>query len=197
MKAGGGPVKLLCPRRFGDERGWFSETFNSAKAGAVGVNVTFVQDNHSMSRSAYVLRGLHFQTPPCGQDKLIRCVRGRIWDVAVDIRAGSPTFRRWVAAELSAENGRQLFVPIGFAHGFLTLEPDTEVEYKVSSTYAPDHDGGLAWNDPDLAIAWPLDGKAPILSDKDARLPSLHRFDSPFPYDGQPLQDLPTEPLVP
>ena len=122
------PVKLIQPRRFGDDRGWFCETYNSAKYAAVGVAVDFVQDNHSLSRSPFVLRGLHFQAPPHGQDKLVRCVRGRIWDVAVDVRRGSPTYGKWVAAELSADNGRQLFVPVGFAHAFLTLEPDCEVE---------------------------------------------------------------------
>ncbi len=191
------PVKLISPRRFGDERGWFVETYNSEKYALLGVGVQFKQDNHSLSRSPWVLRGLHFQTPPRGQDKLVRCVRGRIWDVAVDVRKHSPTFGQWVAAELSAENGHQLFVPVGFAHGFLTLEPDTEVEYKVSDLYAPECDGGLVWNDPTLAVAWPLGGAAPLLSDKDTRLPTLAEFDSPFVYDGDPLFPLPSEPPIP
>ena len=191
------PVKLISPRRFGDERGWFVETYNSEKYALLGVGVQFKQDNHSLSRSPWVLRGLHFQTPPRGQDKLVRCVRGRIWDVAVDVRKHSPTFGQWVAAELSAENGHQLFVPVGFAHGFLTLEPDTEVEYKVSDLYEPECDGGLIWNDPTLAVAWPLDGAAPVLSDKDTRLPALADFDSPFVYDGDPLSPLPSEPSTP
>lgn len=191
------PVKLISPRRFGDERGWFVETYNSEKYALLGVGVQFKQDNHSLSRSPWVLRGLHFQTPPRGQDKLVRCVRGRIWDVAVDVRKHSPTFGQWVAAELSAENGHQLFVPVGFAHGFLTLEPDTEVEYKVSDLYAPECDGGLVWNDPTLAVAWPLGGAAPLLSDKDTRLPTLAEFDSPFVYDGDPLSPLPSEPPIP
>ena len=191
------PVKLICPRRFGDDRGWFRETFNSEKYRALGVTVTFVQDNHSLSRPKGVLRGLHFQTPPRGQDKLVRCVKGRIWDVAVDVRRGSPTYGQWVGAELTAENGRQLFVPVGFAHGFVTLEPDSEVEYKVSDLYAPDCDGGLIWNDPTIGIDWPLDGGVPVLSDKDTRLPTLAAFDSPFPYDGVPLAPLDPEPMVP
>ena len=191
------PIKLLRPRRFGDDRGWFTETYNSAKYAALGVTVAFKQDNHSLSRSPWVLRGLHFQTPPKGQDKLVRCVRGRIWDVAVDLRRGSPTFGQWVAAELSADNGRQLFVPVGFAHAFLTLEPDCEVEYKVSELYAPDCDGGIRWSDPSIGVAWPLDGATPVLSDKDQNLPLLAQFDSPFVYDGHPLLPLDPEPLTP
>jgi dTDP-4-dehydrorhamnose 3,5-epimerase len=190
-------VKLIRPRRFGDDRGWFTETYNREKYVRLGVEVNFVQDNHSLSRSPLVLRGLHFQTPPKGQDKLVRCVRGRIWDVAADIRRGSPTYGQWVAAELSAENGCQLFVPVGFAHAFLTLEPDCEVEYKVSELYAPECDGGLIWNDPTLDIAWPVAGAAPVLSEKDGRLPTLADFDSPFAYDGEPLSPLPTDPLTP
>ena len=190
-------VKLIRPRRFGDDRGWFTETYNSEKYQAVGVGVTFVQDNHSLSRSPWVLRGLHFQTPPKAQDKLVRCVRGRIWDVAVDVRQGSPTFGRWVAAELSADNGHQLFVPAGFAHAFLTLAPDSEVEYKVSAPYAPECDGGLLWNDPALNVAWPLEGNQPVLSDKDTRLPRLAEWVSPFAYDGNPLSPLDPEPVTP
>ncbi len=190
-------VKLIRPRRFGDDRGWFTETYNSDKYQTLGVTVRFVQDNHSLSRPTHVLRGLHFQAPPRAQDKLVRCVKGRIWDVAADVRAGSPTFGQWVAAELTAENGHQLFVPKGFAHGFLTLEPDTEVEYKVSDVYAPDCDGGLAWDDPTIAVAWPLGAVAPVLSDKDARLPRLADWKSPFLYDGVPLTPLDPEPLTP
>jgi dTDP-4-dehydrorhamnose 3,5-epimerase len=192
-----GAVKLIRPRRFGDGRGWFVETYNLDKYVRLGVGVRFVQDNHSLSRSPWVLRGLHFQAPPRGQDKLVRCVKGRIWDVAADVRRGSPTFGQWVGAELSAENGNQLFLPVGFAHGFLTLEPDCEVEYKVSDLYAPECDGGLIWNDPTLAIDWPLGADAPVLSDKDTRLPALADFDSPFVYDGDPLEPLDGEPLVP
>lgn len=191
------PVKLIRPRRFGDDRGWFSETYHSDKYRALGVGVAFVQDNHSLSRAPWVLRGLHFQAPPRAQDKLVRCLKGRIWDVAVDVRRGSPTIGRWVAAELSEENGCQLFVPVGFAHAFLTLTPDTEVAYKVSAPYAPECDGGLIWNDPALDIAWPLAGNAPVLSDKDARLPGLADWTSPFAYDGDPLSPLEPEPLTP
>lgn len=183
------PVQLIDPVRHGDARGWFTETYSERSFTARGINCRFVQDNHSLSRPAFTLRGLHFQTPPRGQDKLVRCLRGRIWDVAVDVRAGSPTYGRSVGAELSAENGRQLFVPVGFAHGFLTLEEDTEVAYKVSDLYAPDCDGGIAWDS--AAIDWPLPGDATAeLSDKDSRLPPLADFASPFPYDGRPLAPL-------
>jgi dTDP-4-dehydrorhamnose 3,5-epimerase len=183
-------VRLIRPRRFGDERGWFMETYSLARYADLGVACPFVQDNHSMSRDPGVLRGLHWQAPPHAQAKLVRCVRGRIWDVAVDVRAGSPTFGRWVAAELGAENSHQLFVPIGFAHGFVTLEPGTEVEYKVSSDYAPQSEGGVAWNDPDLSLPWPLAGRAPILSDKDRLLPRLSEAAAPFVYDGIPLEPI-------
>ena len=186
------PVKLLKPNRFGDDRGWFSETYNQAKMLALGIDTVFVQDNHSLSRPVGVLRGLHFQAPPHGQVKLVRCVRGRIWDVAVDVRAGSPTYGRWVGAELSADNGFQLYVPVGFAHGFVTLEADTEVEYKVSAFYDRDSEGGLIWNDPDLSLPWPLPPSGPVISDKDHLLPGLTEFKSPFAYDGVPLAPLET-----
>lgn len=185
------PVQLVRPRRHGDARGWFTETYNRDTFAALGIHCVFVQDNHSLSAPAFTLRGLHFQAPPRAQDKLVRCVRGRIFDVAVDVRRGSPTYGQWVGAELSAENGHQLFVPVGFAHGFLTLEPDCEVTYKCSNTYAPEADGGIAWNDPDIAVDWPLPpGRAPELSGKDARQPNLAEFNSPFPYDGRPLGPL-------
>jgi dTDP-4-dehydrorhamnose 3,5-epimerase len=190
-------VKLIRPRRIGDDRGWFSETWNARALVALGVDERFVQDNHSLSRAPGVLRGLHFQTPPHAQAKLVRCVRGLIWDVAVDLRRGSPTFGRWVGADLSPQNGCQLFIPVGFAHGFLTLEPDTEVEYKVTDYYAPACDGGLIWNDPTLAIGWPLGQEHPTLSPKDTRLPRLEDFESPFDYDGEPLTPLEDEPLTP
>lgn len=166
-------VKLIKPRRFGDHRGFFSETYNKRALAEAGIALDFVQDNHSMSAQPGTLRGLHFQTPPAAQDKLVRVVRGAIWDVAVDLRPGSPTYGRWVGADLSAENWTQILIPAGFAHGFLTLTPDTEVEYKVTAFYAPDHDKGLAWDDPDLAIDWPLPAgvEHPILSDKDTRQP--------------------------
>ncbi|SOB81052.1 dTDP-4-dehydrorhamnose 3,5-epimerase [Sphingomonas guangdongensis] len=185
------PVKLVRPKRHGDARGWFTETYNRDTFAALGISCVFVQDNHSLSGPAFTLRGLHFQAPPRAQDKLVRCIRGRIFDVAVDVRRGSPTYGRWVGAELSAENGDQLFIPVGFAHGFVTLEPDCEVTYKCSDTYAPDADGGLSWDDPDIAVDWPLPpGRTPELSAKDGRQPSLVGFDSPFPYDGRPLGPL-------
>lgn len=166
-------VKIITPRKFGDHRGFFSETYSKPAFEAAGLQLDFVQDNHSMSAPVGVLRGLHFQVPPYAQDKLVRVVRGRIFDVAVDIRHGSPTFGKWVGAEISAEAWNQILVPIGFAHGFVTLEPDTEVIYKVTAPYAPEHDRGLAWDDPDIAVAWPLDGIQPTLSDKDTRHPRL------------------------
>lgn len=184
------PVLLVKPKRFADDRGWFSETYHQARYAELGIEDVFVQDNHSFSVSVGVIRGLHFQTPPHAQAKLLRCIRGRIWDVAVDIRKGSPSFGHWTAAELSAENGEQLYVPTGFAHGFVTLEPHTEVVYKVSNLYAPEADGGIAWDDPALGLPWPLPETGPIVSGKDATLPTLARFDSPFPYDGRPLVPL-------
>lgn len=183
------PVHLIEPRRFGDARGWFTETYNEAAFHARGIPSRFVQDNHSLSVSAFTLRGLHFQSPPDAQDKLVRCIRGRIFDVAVDVRRGSPSYGQWVAAELSAENGHQLFIPVGFAHAFLTLEPDCEVVYKCSALYAPANDGGIRWDS--AGIDWPLPaGTAPELSDKDKVLPSLDDFESPFAYDGRPLLPL-------
>lgn len=193
------PVQLIRPKRFGDARGWFTEVYSVPAFAAMGIDCTFVQDNHSLSVPAFTLRGLHFQTPPRGQDKLVRCIRGRIFDVAVDVRRGSPTYGQWVGAELSAENGHQLFVPVGFAHGFVTLEPDCEVTYKCSDTYAPDHDGGIRWDDPALTaldgraggIDWGMPtGTTPELSAKDKVQPLLADFDSPFPYDGRPLAPL-------
>ncbi|MFX4220971.1 MAG: dTDP-4-dehydrorhamnose 3,5-epimerase [Thalassobaculum sp.] len=165
--------RFLTPKRFGDARGFFSETYNKAALAEHGLDLDFVQDNHSMSQAIGVLRGLHFQTPPFAQDKLVRVVKGRIFDVAVDIRRGSPTFGKWVGAEISAEAWNQILVPVGFAHGFVTLEPDTEVIYKVTAPYAPDHDKGIAWNDPSIAIDWPLNGIEPTLSDKDTKHPAL------------------------
>lgn len=188
MKSSNSPVQLILPRRHGDARGWFTEVYSEPSFAARGIACRFVQDNHSLSIPAFTLRGLHFQTPPRGQDKLVRCIRGRIFDVAVDIRKGSPTYGKWVGAELSADNGYQLFIPIGFAHGFVTLEPECEVTYKCSDTYAPDYDGGIRWNDPAIAIDWPIaPGMAPELSAKDVSQPLLADFDSPFPYDGHPL----------
>ncbi|WP_086465609.1 dTDP-4-dehydrorhamnose 3,5-epimerase [Oceanibaculum nanhaiense] len=166
-------VKLITPRRFGDNRGFFSETWNRAAFSEAGIEADFVQDNHSLSATAGTLRGLHFQIPPFAQAKLVRVSRGAIFDVAVDLRKGSPTYGHWVGAELSAENWSQMYVPKGFAHGFVTLLPDTEVQYKVDAPYAPAHDRGIAWDDSDIAVAWPLEGRAPVLSGKDAALPKL------------------------
>jgi dTDP-4-dehydrorhamnose 3,5-epimerase len=183
------PVQLIRPRRFADTRGWFTEVYSEPAFATLGITCRFVQDNHSLSIPPYTLRGLHFQTPPCGQEKLVRCIRGRIFDVAVDVRKGSPAYGQWVGAELSAENGHQLFIPIGFAHGFVTLEPDCEVTYKCSDTYAPEADGGIRWDS--VGIDWPLPpGIAPELSAKDQVQPTLAEFDSPFPYDGRPLAPL-------
>jgi dTDP-4-dehydrorhamnose 3,5-epimerase len=166
-------VKFVPPTRWGDDRGFFSEVYNRKAFEAAGLAMEFVQDNHSWSAKAGTVRGLHFQSAPFAQDKLIRVVRGRILDVAVDLRRSSPTFGRHVAVELSAENWRQLLVPVGFAHGFCTLEPDCEVIYKVSGYYAAAHDLGLAWDDPELAIAWPVSPEEATLSDKDRRQPRL------------------------
>ncbi len=185
------PVQLISQQRFGDTRGWFTEVYSVPNFQKLGIDCTFVQDNHSLSAPVFTLRGLHFQTPPYGQDKLVRCIRGRIFDVAVDVRRGSPTYGQWVGSELSAENGHQLFIPIGFAHGFVTLEPDCEVVYKCSNIYAPQHDGGIRWNDPAIGINWPIaEGAVPELSDKDANQPFLESFESPFSYDGRPLLTL-------
>jgi dTDP-4-dehydrorhamnose 3,5-epimerase len=192
-----GPVKLICPRRHVDSRGWFTETHNERALARLGVAVRFVQDNLSHSQIRGVLRGLHFQIPPHAQAKLVRCQRGRVWDVAVDLRHGSPTFGRWVGVELSADNGWQLFIPIGFAHGFVTLEEDTELAYKVSAHYEPRCEKGIIWSDATLAVAWPLNGVPPLISEKDARLGPLADFAGAFAYDGQPLSPLPAEPLIP
>jgi dTDP-4-dehydrorhamnose 3,5-epimerase len=180
------PVKLFKPGRFGDDRGWFSETYNHRRMVEQGSGVVFVQDNHSLSRSVGTIRGLHFQAPPYGQVKLVRCIRGAIWDVAVDVRAGSPSYGKWVSAELSADNGHQLYIPVGFAHGFVTLTPDAEVIYKVSAYYDRDSEGGVAWNDPTLSLPWPLPSSGPVLSDKDLVLPKLADLESPFSYEGEP-----------
>lgn len=173
-------VKLVTPRRFADARGFFSEVYVRRRYEAAGIADDFVQENHSLSVEAGTLRGLHYQTPPFAQSKLVRCIRGRLLDVAVDLRRGSPTFGAHVTAELSADTGCQLYIPVGFAHGFLTLEPHTEVVYQVGAYYAPECDRGIAWDDPDLAIAWPLAGARPLLSDKDSRQPRLADVVLPF-----------------
>ena len=181
-------VQLIETKRHCDARGWFTEVYSEATYARLGVECRFVQDNHSLSSPSFTVRGLHFQTPPHAQDKLVRCIRGRIFDVAVDVRGQSPTFGRYVGVELSAENGRQLYIPVGFAHGFLTLEPNCEVTYKVSNFYAPECDGGVRWDS--AGIDWPLSEATPALSAKDAALPPLEAFDSPFAYDGIPLAGL-------
>lgn len=173
-------VMIVTPRRFGDDRGWFSETWSRRAFVAAGIGADFVQDNQSFSRPAGTVRGLHFQRPPQAQAKLVRVLRGAIRDVAVDIRRGSATFGRWVAVDLSAADGRQLFIPHGFLHGFATLEPETEVAYKCDAFYAPDCEGAVRWNDPDLAIDWGIDPATAVLSPKDAAAPAFRDLDSPF-----------------
>lgn len=174
-------IFILTPRRFGDARGWFSETWNRQALAQTEYDFPdFMQDNHSYSADVGTLRGLHYQRPPHAQAKLVRCSRGAIWDVAVDIRARSPYYGQWVGVELSAENGQQLFVPAGFLHGFITRTPDCEVQYKCSDVYAPDCDGAVRWDS--LGIDWGV--TAPILSEKDAAAPAFADFDTPFTYDG-------------
>lgn len=175
---------MITPPKFGDHRGFFSETYNKRALAEAGLDLEFVQDNHSLSAQKGTLRGLHFQTPPFGQDKLVRVTRGAILDVAVDLRRGSPTYGQHVSAELSAESWSQLLVPIGFAHGFVTLEPDTEVLYKVTQYYSPECDRGLLWNDPDLGIPWPVAEADAILSDKDRKHPRLRDLPDIFIYGG-------------
>ncbi|WP_126975455.1 dTDP-4-dehydrorhamnose 3,5-epimerase [Frigidibacter oleivorans] len=176
---------LIEPRRFGDDRGFFAETWSRRVLAAGGIDLDFVQDNHSLSRQPGTVRGLHFQTPPHAQAKLVRCGQGVLFDVAVDLRRGSPTYGRWAGVELSAENGLQLFIPAGFAHGFVTRAPDTEIVYKCSDYYAPECDGAILWNDPAIGIDWGIETAA-VLSDKDAKAPLLAAFDSPFAFDGVP-----------
>lgn len=173
-------VRLLTPRRHGDHRGFFSEVYNRKALLEAGIDLDFVQDNHSLSADRGTVRGLHFQSPPFAQDKLVRVVRGAVFDVAVDLRRDSPTYGRHVSATLSAKDWNQLLVPVGFAHGFVTLEDNTEVIYKVSNYYAPEHDHGLRWNDPALGIEWPIREEEAILSAKDEVQPMLADLNSPF-----------------
>ena len=177
-------VKVLVPVRHGDHRGYFSEVYNKRLLAEAGIAIDFVQDNQSLSAERGTVRGLHFQVPPFAQAKLVRVVRGSVFDVAVDLRKGSPTFGRHVTAVLSAREGNQVLVPVGFAHGLMTLEPDTEVVYKVSDYFAPDHDLGILWNDPALAIDWPISEERAVLSDKDRRQPEFAAFETPFHYPG-------------
>ena len=164
-------VLILEPKVFGDARGWFMETWSARKMEAAGLNFNFVQDNQSYSAQRGTLRGLHYQTAPFAQAKLVRCTRGKLLDVAVDIREGSETFAKWIAVELTAENKKQLLIPRGFAHGFLTLTDDVEIQYKADNFYAPACDGNIIWNDTEINIDWPF--KPTILADKDAKAPTL------------------------
>jgi dTDP-4-dehydrorhamnose 3,5-epimerase len=189
--------RLIVPKRYVDERGWFSETFHEQRLRDTGIACRFVQDNRSQSKHVGTLRGLHFQLPPAAQAKLVGVLRGRILDVAVDIRSGSPTYGRYVSAELTSKDGRQLYVPVGFAHGFCTLEDDVEVMYKVSDHYAPALDGGIRWNDSDIDFPWPFAASDIVVSEKDGRLTPLKDFVSPFAYDGHPLMPLALPPPYP
>lgn len=174
-------VLVLTPARHGDARGFFSESWNRKTLHEAGVDLPeFVQDNHSLSAATGTLRGLHFQAPPHAQGKLVRCARGRLLDVAVDIRRGSPTYGQWVAEELSFENGRQLWIPAGFLHGFVTREPDTEIAYKCTDHYAPECDGSVAWDS--IGIDWGVTGQ-PVLSAKDKAAVPFAEFNSPFTYE--------------
>jgi dTDP-4-dehydrorhamnose 3,5-epimerase len=164
-------VKLLEPKKFGDHRGFFSEVYSRKALRDLGIDLEFVQDNHSLSAQKGTIRALHYQLAPMAQDKLVRVVHGSILDVAVDIRKNSPTFGRHVSAVISATNWRQILVPIGFAHGFATLEPDTQVIYKVTNYYSPQHERGILWNDPQIAIDWGIDPKSAVLSDRDTKHP--------------------------
>lgn len=176
-------IEVITPK-FGDHRGFFSETFKRAAFADGGITQDWVQDNQSFSAPVGTVRGLHFQIPPVAQAKLIRVLRGAIYDVAVDLRRGSPTCGQWVGVELSAEKWNQLLVPAGFAHGFMTIQPDTEVLYKVDAYWSRDHEQAILWNDPDIAIIWPDVGVTPTLSDKDAAAPRFADFDTPFTYEG-------------
>jgi dTDP-4-dehydrorhamnose 3,5-epimerase len=175
-------VLLITPAKFGDSRGFFSETWNAAKLAAVGFNEHFVQDNHSFSADAGTIRGLHCQLAPAVQGKLVRVVKGAIWDVAVDIRKGSPSFGKWVAAGISEENWTQIWVPGGFLHGFCTLRPDTEVIYKVTSGYNKEAERAVVWNDPTLALPWPVAPGGEKLSDKDKIAPPFNPSETWFTY---------------
>jgi dTDP-4-dehydrorhamnose 3,5-epimerase len=173
-------VILVEPRKFSDARGFFMETYSAPAFRDLGVDCVFVQDNQSLSTRRGTIRGLHFQTPPYAQAKLVRVLRGSIFDVAVDLRSGSPSYGKWCGARLTASGGEQIFVPRGFAHGFCTLEPDVEVAYKVDDVYAPDCDCGLVWDDSALAIDWPLPAREIVVSEKDAALPGFAGFSTPF-----------------
>lgn len=178
-------VLEIVPVKHGDERGFFSETFNAVRFAEAGIDLPWVQDNHSFSAASGVLRGLHFQKPPFGQDKLVRVIKGTIIDIAVDIRHGSPRFGQWCSLCVSAEKWNQILIPKGFAHGFMTLEPNTEVIYKVSEVYSPEHDRSIHYADPDIGIEWPLEGVEPTLSAKDETAPLLRDSNTGFEYSAR------------
>ena len=175
-------VKLFTPAKFADSRGYFVETYNGKRMAEAGISATFVQDNQSLSTRRGTIRGLHFQLSPEPQAKLVRVLAGAVFDVAVDLRAGSPTFGRWCGATLTAAAGEQIFIPVGFAHGFCTLDEDTVVAYKVDGFYAKACEAGLRWDDPDLAITWPIAAGDVHVSEKDAVLPRLRDVTAPFPF---------------
>ncbi len=177
-------VKIVWPRKFGDNRGFLSMTYNYRLFAEAGIDAQFQQDNHSLSADVATVRGLHYQREPFAQAKLVRVAKGAILDIAVDIRHGSPSFGRHVAVEISAESWNQIYVPVGFAHGFCTLAPETEVIYKVTSLYSPEHEVGIMWNDPDLKIAWPVEPGRAVLSAKDAVLPRLADLPADFVWRG-------------
>lgn len=179
-------VLILTPKRFGDDRGYFSEVWNRDSLRKLGVDIDFVQDNHSLSARVGTVRGLHYQSPPHAQDKLVRCGAGLVYDVAVDVRAGSATYGQWVGVELSPQNGRQLLIPKGFLHGFVTRAPNSELLYKCSDVYAPECDGAVRFDDPDLGIDWGIDPDQAILSDKDRKAARFADWTSPFPAKVQP-----------
>lgn len=173
-------VKRVVPRRFGDDRGWFSETFRADTLAEAGIDVAFVQDNQSFSAQSGTVRGLHFQTQPMAQAKLVRVLAGCVYDVAVDLRRGAPSYGRHVGVRLDAQGGEQLFVPVGFAHGFCTLEPNTMIAYKVSAYYSRENDANLAWDDPELGIDWPVKAGEAVLSDKDKQAPRFAALGAVF-----------------
>ncbi|MCC6679375.1 MAG: dTDP-4-dehydrorhamnose 3,5-epimerase [Phycisphaeraceae bacterium] len=175
-------LKLISPKKFGDARGFFSEVWSRRTYESAGINCDFVQDNHSLSAEVGTVRGLHFQSPPAAQAKLVRCIHGRVLDIVVDLRVGSPTFGKHIRAVLDADNWQQLFIPVGFAHGFVTLLPDSEVLYKVDQYYSPENDGGVLWCDSELGIDWGVAPDKAVVSAKDAKLPAWRDFKSPFTY---------------
>lgn len=173
-------VIIIEPKVFGDHRGWFTETYSKEKFKELGVDIDFIQDNHSFSAQKGTLRGLHYQLNPKAQTKLVRCTKGKILDVAVDLREGSPTYKKWIAVELTEENKKQLLIPKGFAHGFLTLTDDVEVQYKVDEHYSPENDRSIKFDDPEIGVVWGVN--SPILSDKDLKAPSLKESDINYKY---------------